>query len=110
MPSYRRHPRAPLNVLLNKVMGESLFMCHAADISEDGIFLSKLLEPRYHGKEIGLEFTLPGDGEIIWARGEIVRENRRRRADGSAIKFTILPDAFRRLIKRYVDCCDLAAA
>jgi hypothetical protein len=110
MPTYRRKPRAPLNVLLNKVLGESLFMCHASDISEEGIFLSKLLEPRYQGNEVGLEFALPGDGEIIWARGEIVREGRRRRAEGSAIKFTILPEAFRRLIKRYVDRSELVAA
>jgi hypothetical protein len=97
-------------VLLNKVLGESLFMCHASDISEDGIFLSKLLEPRYRGKEVGLEFALPGNGEIIWARGEIVREGRRRRSEGSAIKFTILPEGFRRLIKKYIERYELAAA
>ncbi len=110
MPTYRRKPRVPLNVLLNKVIGESLFMCHASDISEDGIFLSKLIEPRYRGKEIGLEFALPGDGEIIWARGEIVREGHRRRSEGSAIRFTIMAEGFRRLIKKYVERHELAAA
>jgi hypothetical protein len=109
MPTYRRHPRAPINVLLNKVMGESLFMCHASDISEDGIYLSKLIEPRLRGKEVGLEFELPGERDPIWARGEIVREGHRRNADGAAIKFTVLPDAFRKRIRRYVDRAELAS-
>ena len=77
MPSYRRRPRVPLNVLLNKVIGESLFMCHASDISEDGIFLSKLLEPKYRGKEVGLEFALPGDGGDHLGQG---RDRPRREA------------------------------
>ncbi len=109
MPTYRRHPRAPLNVLLNKVMGESLFMCHASDISEDGIYLSKLIEPRTLDGEVGLEFELPDDGEIIWARGQIVRESRRRRAEGTAIRFTAMPEAFRKRIRRYVDRAETAS-
>jgi hypothetical protein len=109
MPTHRRHPRAHLNVLLNKVMGESLFMCHASDISEDGIYLSKLIEPRKQVTEVGLEFELPGDPGIIWARGEIVRESRRRRAEGTAIRFTVLPEAFRERIRSYVDRAELAA-
>ena len=108
MPTYRSHPRAPLNVLLNKVMGDSLYMCHAADISEDGIFLSRLLEPAFEGGEVGLEFALPGEEEILWARGEIVREGRRRRCDGAAIRFTILPDVYRRKIRGYVERCELS--
>ncbi|MHB8420539.1 MAG: PilZ domain-containing protein [Myxococcales bacterium] len=109
MPTYRRRPRAPLNVLLNKVVGESMFMCHASDISEDGIFLSRLLEPSFSGSEVALELALPGDEEILWARGEIVRQGHRRRCEGSAIRFTILPEAYRRKIQRYVERNDLAA-
>ena len=109
MTAYRRHPRAHLDVLLNKVMGESLFMCHASDISEDGIYLSKLIEPRKAVADVGLEFELPGDAGIIWARGEIVRESRRRSAEGTAIRFTVLPEAFRKRIRRYVDRAELAA-
>ncbi len=109
MPTYRRFPRAPLNVLLNKVLGESMFMCRAADISEGGIFLNTLLEPRFRGAEVGVELKLPGESEIVWARGQIVREGRRRLWEGTAIRFTILPEAYRRLIARYVQRCEMPA-
>jgi hypothetical protein len=110
MPTYRRRPRVPLNVLLNKVLGESMYMCHAADISEDGIFLSRLLEPAFEGREVSLEFALPGEEEVLWARGQIVREGRRRRCEGAAIRFTILPDSYRDKIRSYVERSELAAA
>ena len=109
MASHRRRPRAPLNILLNKIFGESLFMCHASDISEDGIFLSRLLEPRFQGTEVGLEFAIPGCDEILWARGEIVRQGSRRRSEGSAIRFTILPQRYREAIARFVERHELAA-
>ena len=109
MPTYRSHPRAPLNVLLNKVLGESMFMCRATDISESGIFLGKLLEPRFRGTEVGIELKLPGESEIVWARGEIVRNGRRRLGEGTAIKFTILPEAYRRAIRKYVERHELPA-
>ncbi|HUB09782.1 MAG TPA: PilZ domain-containing protein [Myxococcales bacterium] len=110
MTTYRRRPRAPLNVLLNKVFGESMFMCHAADISEDGIFLSRLLEPAFEGREVSLEFALPGEDEILWARGKIVREgHHRRRCEGAAVRFTILPELYRDKIRGYVERCELAA-
>jgi hypothetical protein len=91
-----------MNVVLHKVVGDSLFMCRGIDISEDGLYLSRLLEPRPSNDDVVLEFALPGEPEIIWARGEIVREGQWRWSDASAIRFTALADGFRRLIKRYV--------
>ena len=45
MTAHRSHPRAPLNVYINKIVGETLYMCRAADISEEGIYVSRLIEP-----------------------------------------------------------------
>ena len=100
---HRRSRRARLDVYLNKVVDEELFMCRASDISTDGIYLSSLIEPRLDGERVGLEFTLPGHDEVIWAGGEIVRDGIRGLADGSGIRFTALPDRYRQLIADYVD-------
>ncbi|MHB1843969.1 MAG: PilZ domain-containing protein [Deltaproteobacteria bacterium] len=110
MSTFRHSPRAPLNIYLNKFLGDSPFMCRAVDVSEEAIYLSRLLEPRFRGREVSLEFALPGTGEILWARGQIVRDGQRRTGEGSAIRFTVLPEAYRRLIQAYVDRHELGLA
>ncbi len=109
MPIYRRHPRAPLNVLLNKIVGDMPFMCQSTDISEEGIWLTKLIEPRHGETEVGIEILLPGEREVVEARGEIVREGRRRANEGTAVRFTLLAEPHRLMIRRYVEGHDLAA-
>ena len=99
---HRQSRRAPLDVYLNKVVDDDLFMCRATDISTEGIYLSRLIEPEWEGFRVALEFALPGSGEVIWAGGEIVRDGHRGDADGSGIRFTALPDHYRRLIEDYV--------
>jgi hypothetical protein len=98
----RKQRRAPLNVYLNKVVGDSVFMCRAKDISEQGIYLSRLLEPEADGVTVHLEFALPGHDEVVWACGKVVREGLHRRCVGSGIRFTVLPPKFRDMIARYV--------
>jgi len=101
--TYRRQPRAPLDVYLNKVVGNSVFMCRAKNISEQGIYLSRLLEPDADGVTVHLEFALPGHDEVVWACGRVVREGLHRSCVGSGIRFTVLPPRFRAMIARYVE-------
>ncbi len=110
MSTFRRLPRAPLNVYLNKFFRESPYMCRAVDVSEEAVYLARLLEPRFHGREVCLEFALPGCDEILWARGLIVRDGLRRGGEGSAIRFTVLPEAYRRMIRDYVQRHELGLA
>ena len=99
----RRSRRVKLDVFLNKIVDEEPFMCRATDISLDGIYLSSLIEPRFDGKEVSLEFSLPGHEEVIWARGEIVRDGFRGGASGSGIRFKVMPDQFREMIAEYIE-------
>lgn len=109
MSTYRRVPRAPLNVYLNKFVGNSPFMCRAANISEEGILLSRLIEPNnLAGQAVSLEFALPGDEEVMWAHGTVVREASHRNADAAAIKFTVIPEKYRRRIAAYVQGRELS--
>lgn len=101
----RSSRRARLDVYLNKVVDDDVFMCRAADISPEGIYLSSLIEPEYDGREVGLEFALPGSDEVIWACGEVVREGYRSGAEGSGIRFTVLPEAYRGIIETFVATC-----
>ena len=102
MATHRAHPRAPLNVYINKIVGETLYMCRAANISEEGIYVSKLLEPEVGRPDFGLEFVLPGNDEVLWARGKVVRRGRKREVDGTGVHFTVIPERYRRMIADYV--------
>lgn len=108
--SYRKAPRAPLNVYLNKFIGNAVFMARAANISEEGIFLSKLIEPEVEGQEISLEFALPGEDEVMWAHGQLVREGSHRQTEAAAVRFTAIPDLYRRRIAAYVEKYELGLA
>jgi hypothetical protein len=100
--SYRRQPRAPFDAYLNKVVGNSVFMCRAKDISEEGIYFSRLIEPAGEGDTVHLEFALPGHDEVVWACGRVVRDGSHRSCEGTGIRFTVLPARFREMIAGYV--------
>ncbi len=102
MSSYRRVPRAPLSVYLNKFVGSSAFMCRAANISEDGILLARLIEPELKSADVSVEFALPGASEVIWAHGTVVRKGSHRNCEAAGVRFTIIPEQYRRRIADYV--------
>ncbi len=95
--------RRPLDVYMNKYIGEEPFMVRSADISTTGVYMHKLIEPDLpEGTMVSLEFELPGSDEVIWARGTVMREGRRWGTDGVGVWFTILPAGYRRMIEEFV--------
>lgn len=103
MREQRKSLRAPIDIYLNKIIDEVRHLGRARDISPDGIWVSKILEPRHDKRTIGLELQLPGIPEVINATGVIVREDRREEGpEGMAIRFTRIAQHHRRLISLYV--------
>jgi hypothetical protein len=99
----RMETRKPLDIYLNKFIDDEPYMVRSADISRDGIYLTKLIEPDLpEGSMVSLEFMLPNSDEILWARGAIMREGRRWGADGAGIWFTIMPEGYRKLVEDFV--------
>lgn len=103
MSEKRKSPRATLDILVNKFLGGVPFMARTRDISSEGVSLDHLNEPRFDGRQVGIQFQLPGQPEVIYAEGEIIREQRFDGGDVSSIRFTLLTDRHRRLIHQYVD-------
>lgn len=101
MSDHRRAHRVPLKIWLNKILGDDLFMCSTSDISREGIYLNKLIEPQYLGRRVGLEFQLPGTRDVIWAVGEIVREVQRG-VEGSGIRFTHMAGCDQATVERWL--------
>ncbi len=100
----RLEPRKPFDAYLNKYVCDEPFMVRSADISKNGIYLHKLIEPNIPDGTImvSLEFMLPNSNEVIWVRGAVIREGSRWGTDGVGVWFTIVPNAYRRLIDAFI--------
>ena len=96
----RRHARAPLDLYINKIVGDEPRLVRTRDISESGLYLFKLLEPELEGEFVGLEMKLPNADDVIWAVGQIVREEKPE--DGLAIRFVRMTAGDRKVIAEYI--------
>ena len=108
MATCRKSPRVSLDIFLNKFVEGTPYLCRTTDISAEGMYVGALIEPSAEaandnpGKTIGLQFQLPGTEEVIYAEGEIVRNQQRRRTGGVGIRFTHLARHHQQIIEQYV--------
>ncbi len=102
MSDKRKVGRAALDIYLNKYLGGVPYMARTSDISPEGISLAHLIEPQHDGKQVGLQFQLPGSAEVIYAEGEIVREWIGWKCEGSGVRFTLLAERHRKMINAFV--------
>jgi c-di-GMP-binding flagellar brake protein YcgR len=100
----RRSPRIGLDLLyVNKIIGDEPHLARARDISVDGIFLYRLLEPELDAEgRVGLEMMLPDGEDVIWAVAEIVRNEEQKLTEGVALRFVRIAETDRERIRRYV--------
>lgn len=102
MADKRKNARASMDVYMNKYISGTPYLSRTRDISPEGVSLSRLLEPEHSGKRVGLQFQLPGSEEIIYAEGEVIREWVAERVERSGVKFTLLTERHRRMIRDFI--------
>ena len=67
----RGDARIRTEMFLNQYVRDQPYRALATNLSTTGLFLQKLAMPyTRHAPSVGLEFELPGTGEIIWASAE----------------------------------------
>jgi hypothetical protein len=99
----RADGRIRTEMFLNQYVREQPYRALATNLSPTGLFLQKLVMPTTrHAPSVGLEFELPGTGEVIWAGAEC-----RFDAVGSdfhltGLRFTAMARKHERLIRDYV--------
>jgi PilZ domain-containing protein len=104
MPSERRVGyRIPLKLHANEYVGERLYRAVVTNLSESGLYLSRLLVPlRRGGSTVQLELVLPGTSDSIWARGEVCYDTLDSYFHGTGVRFTGIASAHSRLIRNFV--------
>jgi hypothetical protein len=99
----RDDPRVPLQMFLNEYVRDCPYRALAVNVSPTGLFLQKLAEPTLrHARAVGLEFELPGTGEVIWARAESRFDTIADDFHLTGLRFTAMARKHERLVRDYV--------
>jgi hypothetical protein len=105
MPSLlerRFDSRIPLEMYLNAYVDERLHRGFTTNISETGLYLNTLIQaPTPSRIPVGLEFSLPGADETIWAAGEICYGSADDYFLGRGIRFTVMAAMHARLLREF---------
>jgi hypothetical protein len=103
----REAKRAQLDIYANKIIDHEPYLAKVRDISPEGVYLYRLLEPEFPvSKPIGLELKLPDSSNVIWAVGKVVRRDDQELTNGSAVRFTHIAESDRQTIRDYIDSHD----
>jgi hypothetical protein len=92
--------RVPVEIFITQYIHDRPHRALTANISETGIYLNKVLAPLdRRSRVIGLEFSLPGTSDTIWARGEICHDALDEYFHGQGVRFTGMPRSWGRLVR-----------
>lgn len=95
--------RVPLEMYVNAFVEDRPQRGVTGNISETGLYLNTLaiLPPLPPGTAVGLEFTLPGMGDSIWAAGELCYDTLDDYFYGRGLRFTAMAGQHARLVREY---------
>src|SRR5262245_23297209 len=94
--------RVPLQIFLNEYVRDRAHRAMVVNISETGVFMNKVLgQMARPTRVVGLEFELPGTGELIWARGEVCYDTLDNYFHGQGVRFTGMPRVHARMLRDY---------
>ena len=95
--------RLPMEMYLSTYVADRPNRGFTTNLSETGLYLNTLarkpLPPR---TPVGLEFTLPGWSETIWAAGEMCYDELDDYFNGSGIRFTAMAGLHERMLREYL--------
>ena len=86
-PSDRREAeRVPLELWMEEVAGDDVYFRRTGNVSVGGVFFDRAI-PHALGTIVTLKFALPGDREMVVARGEVVSTAGNEEGLGMGVKF-----------------------
>src|SRR5688572_21822448 len=95
--------RVPIKLFCDEHLRDRPLPSVAVDMSECGLSLRRVGGTRTPAHEaVGLEFALPGTGEIIWAHAETQFESIERGVHRSGLRFVGMAHRHERLLHDYL--------
>ena len=95
--------RVPLETFLNTYVEDRPHRAFTVNVSETGLYLNTLHQPmRSRRTVVGLEFTLPGLGDTIWAAGEMCYGALDDFFCGAGVRFVAMAQRHERMLHDYL--------
>ncbi len=100
--------RLPVEICVHHYLSDVQYLGLTRDVSEMGVYVSRL--PReaedllaWQGRQMQLEFSLPGTGEMIWAKGQVRYNDIDGTLHGLGIRLLAMAERHKRALRDYVD-------
>jgi hypothetical protein len=95
--------RLPLEMYLNSYVADRPSRGFTSNLSETGLYLNTVShQPLAPLTPVGLEFSLPGVSETIWAAGEYCYDGLDDYLNGSGIRFVAMAGLHERMLREYL--------
>ncbi|MBC7792880.1 MAG: PilZ domain-containing protein [Clostridia bacterium] len=82
----RGEERLPLELWMEELAGDDIYFRRSGNIASGGVFFDRAI-PHPLGTVVTLKFALPGDREMVVARGEVVSAAAAGEGLGMGVKF-----------------------
>ncbi len=82
----REANRVPLELWMEEISGEDVYFRRTGNVSVGGVYFDRAI-PHSLGTIVTLKFALPGDREMVVARGEVVNASGHAENLGMGVKF-----------------------
>lgn len=93
----RSTTRVALELWMEEVSGDDVYFRRSGNLGEGGVFFDRAV-PHALGTMVTLKFALPGDREMVVARGEVVSGAGARNGLGMGVRFiTVEGDGLERV-------------
>lgn len=93
--------RVALELWMEEVTGEDVYFRRTGNVGEGGVFFDKAI-PHAMGTMLTLKFALPGDKEMVVARGEVVSAAGNEMGLGMGVKFLKIEGDGQKRIREYI--------
>ena len=97
----RAAPRVPLELWMEEAVGEEIYFRRTGNVSLGGVFFDNAI-PHQAGTELTLKFTLPGDREMVVARGTVVNKGNNTNPLGMRVRFVNIEGDGKLRIKNFI--------
>ncbi|HET6347319.1 MAG TPA: PilZ domain-containing protein [Myxococcota bacterium] len=97
----RQQHRMPMEIWMEEVFGEEVYFRCTGNIGAGGVFFDDAI-PHPLGSTVTLKFVLPGDSEMVVARGEVVSACGTPEGLGMGVKFLSLEGTGHDRLSRFV--------
>ncbi|MBI5509119.1 MAG: PilZ domain-containing protein [Deltaproteobacteria bacterium] len=97
----REAQRVPLELWMEEVSGDDVYFRRTGNVSVGGVYFDRAI-PHALGTVVTLKFALPGDREMVVARGEVVTSAGTQQGLGMGVKFISIEGDGEKRIRTYL--------